>query len=62
MCSDPVAANSSSARPPEHHRSARSGICENFGIPNFRVATVTTTAERIEQMIEAKKEIAGGRG
>jgi hypothetical protein len=33
-----------------------------FGIPNFRVATVTTTAERVEQMIEAQKEITGGRG
>ncbi len=33
-----------------------------FGIPNFRVATVTTTARRVEQMIEALKEMTGGRG
>lgn len=33
-----------------------------FGIPNFRVATVTTRPERVEQMIEAQKEITGGRG
>ena len=33
-----------------------------LGIPNFRVATVTTTPERVEQMIEAQKEITGGRG
>ena len=33
-----------------------------FGIPNFRVATVTTTPQRVEQMIEAQKEISGGRG
>lgn len=33
-----------------------------FGIPNFRVATVTTTQKRVEQMIAAQKEISGGRG
>jgi hypothetical protein len=33
-----------------------------FGIPNFRVATVTTTPQRVEQMIEAQEEITGGRG
>lgn len=33
-----------------------------FGIPNFRVATVTTTLERVEQMIEAQRAITGGRG
>src|SRR5580658_3364456 len=33
-----------------------------LGIPNFRVLTVTTTAERVEQMIEAQKEMSGGRG
>jgi Replication-relaxation len=33
-----------------------------FGIPNFRVATVTTTPERVDQMIEAQKEINSGRG
>ena len=26
-----------------------------LGIPNFRVATVTTTPERVEQMIEVAK-------
>jgi len=33
-----------------------------LGVPNFRVATVTTTPERVEQMIEAQKEITDGRG
>jgi len=33
-----------------------------LGIPNFRVATVTTTPERVEQMIEAQKELTNGRG
>lgn len=33
-----------------------------FGIPNFRVATVTTTPERVDQMIDALREITGGRG
>ncbi len=33
-----------------------------LGIPNFRVATVTTTPERVEQMIEAQKELTDGRG
>ena len=33
-----------------------------LGIPNFRVATVTTTPERVEQMIDAQKEITNGRG
>ncbi len=33
-----------------------------YGIPNFRVATVTTTPERVEQMIDVGKEITGGRG
>lgn len=33
-----------------------------IGIPNYRVATVTTTPERVEQMIEAQKEITNGRG
>ena len=32
------------------------------GIPDFRVATVTTTRERVEQMIEAQREITNGRG
>ena len=33
-----------------------------LGIPNFRVATVTTSPERAAQMIEAQKEITNGRG
>lgn len=33
-----------------------------LGIPNFRVATVTTTPERVEQMIEAQREMTAGRG
>lgn len=33
-----------------------------LGIPNFRVLTVTTTPERVEQMIEAQKEMTDGRG
>jgi hypothetical protein len=33
-----------------------------FGLPNFRVLTVTTTKERVAQMIEAQEEIVGGRG
>lgn len=35
---------------------------QELGIPNFRVATVTTTPERVEQMIEAQKEMTDGRG
>jgi len=33
-----------------------------FGIPNFRVLTVTTTKDRVAQMIEAQKELTEGRG
>ena len=33
-----------------------------LGIPNFRVLTVTTTADRVRQMIEAQKELTDGRG
>jgi hypothetical protein len=33
-----------------------------LGIPNFRTATVTTTPQRVEQMIEAQMEITSGRG
>ena len=33
-----------------------------LGIDNFRVATVTTTPDRVEQMIEAQKEMTNGRG
>ena len=33
-----------------------------LGIRNFRVATVTTSAERVAQMVEAQKETTNGRG
>lgn len=33
-----------------------------LGLPNFRVLTVTTSKERVAQMIEAQREITGGRG
>lgn len=33
-----------------------------LGIPNFRVATVTTTPERVKQMIDAQRAITNGRG
>jgi hypothetical protein len=33
-----------------------------LGIPNFRVATVTTTRARVDQMIEAQKKITNGKG
>jgi hypothetical protein len=33
-----------------------------LGIPSFRVATVTTTPERVTQMIESQKEMSNGRG
>jgi hypothetical protein len=33
-----------------------------LGLQNFRVLTVTTTTERVEQMIEAQKEMTDGRG
>jgi Replication-relaxation len=33
-----------------------------LGIPNFRVATVTTSPERAAQMIEAQRELTNGRG
>jgi Replication-relaxation len=35
---------------------------QELGISNFRVLTVTTTRERVEQMIEAQKEMTNGRG
>ncbi len=35
---------------------------QELSIPNFRVATVTTTPERVQQMIEAQKEMTNGRG
>ena len=33
-----------------------------IGIENFRVATVTTTPDRVAQMIDAQKEMTNGRG
>jgi hypothetical protein len=33
-----------------------------LGIENFRVVTVTTTPERVAQMIDAQRDITGGRG
>jgi hypothetical protein len=33
-----------------------------LGIDNFRVATVTTTPERVAQIIDAQKEMTNGRG
>jgi hypothetical protein len=33
-----------------------------LGIDNFRVATVTTTPDRVTQMIDAQKEMTNGRG
>lgn len=32
------------------------------GMPNFRLLTVTTTPERVAQMLEAQREMTGGRG
>src|SRR5712692_1462400 len=34
----------------------------DFGIENFRVATVTTTPERVEKMLGALRTITDGRG
>ena len=46
-----------------YHEANRVGEhVRELGIPNFRVATVTTSPERVEQMIEAQKEITNGRG
>ena len=46
-----------------YHEANRLGEHVNeLGIPNFRVATITSTAERVAQMIEAQKEITDGRG
>jgi hypothetical protein len=33
-----------------------------LGIPNFRIATVTTTPERVAQMIAVQREMTNGRG
>jgi len=46
-----------------YHEANRVGEhVRELGIANFRVATVTTTPERVEQMIEAQKEMTDGRG
>jgi len=46
-----------------YYEANRAGEHEReFGLPNFRVLTVTTTKERVAQMIEAQEEIVGGRG
>jgi hypothetical protein len=46
-----------------YHEANRQDVhTRDLGIPNFRVATVTTTRERVEQMIEAQKEITNGKG
>lgn len=46
-----------------YHEANRVGEhAQELGIPNFRVVTVTTTTERVQQMIEAQKEMTGGRG
>ena len=46
-----------------YHEANRAGEhIREFGIPNFRVATVTTTAQRVQQMIDAQKDFTGGRG
>jgi hypothetical protein len=46
-----------------YHEANRVGEhVRGLGIPNFRVATVTTSAERVAQMIEAQNEITNGRG
>ena len=46
-----------------YHEANRVGQhVRELGIRNFRVATVTTTPERVAQMIDAQKQIANGRG
>lgn len=46
-----------------YHEANRLGDhIRELGIPHFRVATVTTTPQRVQQMIDAQKEITGGRG
>jgi hypothetical protein len=46
-----------------YYEANRAGEHEReFGLPNFRVLTVTTTKERVAQMIEAQQGIVGGRG
>jgi DNA-binding transcriptional ArsR family regulator len=46
-----------------YYEANRQGVhARELGIPNFRVATVTTTRERVEQMIAAQKTMTNGRG
>lgn len=46
-----------------YYEANRAGEHEReFGLPNFRVLTVTTTPARVEQMIQVQKELTDGRG
>jgi hypothetical protein len=46
-----------------YHEAFKAGVHgRELGIDNFRVATVTTTPERVAQMIDAQKEMTHGRG
>jgi hypothetical protein len=45
-----------------YEASRQKQAAREFGIEYFRVATVTTTTERVEQMIEALGAITEGRG
>lgn len=45
-----------------HHGHAAKRHHELWGIPGFRVLTITRSAARIESMIAAVKEITGGKG
>jgi hypothetical protein len=46
-----------------YYEANRQGVhTRELGIANFRVATVTTTRDRVEQMIAAQREFTNGRG
>jgi hypothetical protein len=46
-----------------YHEANRVGEhVEELGLPSFRVLTVTTSLSRVQQMIEAQKEMTDGRG
>jgi Replication-relaxation len=46
-----------------YYEANRQGVhARELGIANFRVATATTTPDRVEQMIAAQKEFTKGRG
>jgi len=46
-----------------YHEANRVGEhVQELGLPSFRVLTVTTSRARVEQMIEAQKEMTDGRG